>query len=63
MKSKPDIVCLGCRESIYIILKNSYIPWDWDRELCGECSSFIPNYIPEEQYNWYKEKYKNDLQV
>ncbi len=57
MKTKPEIKCLACNLSVYIALRNSDMPWDWNRDLCGECSEFIPQHIPKEQYGWYKIMY------
>ena len=51
-KKNPDIICLGCNKTVYSALKcqdELYKPWDWDRQLCGECDSVIPEHIPKEQ--------------
>ncbi len=58
--SKVDIRCLACSISIYIVLEDyrrKTHRWDWDRQLCGQCSKLIPQHIPEEQFWKYKLAY------
>ncbi len=51
---KPEIKCRACGLSIYIALNyEKYTPWDWERGICGICSTIIPEHIPEKQFNWY----------
>ncbi len=57
---KKDIRCLTCNISIYLFLDDLYLtPWDWDRQLCGDCSGLIPQHIPKEQFYAYGKEIKN----